>query len=411
MLIDENAPPTFFGINARRNRYLSQSRSYVLFDIKKDHFYNSSMSKNKINCNNKENRAKLKIDNDKKEQNKALIGINTKKLEILEHKYLVELIQLIEYTCDLYLNDNRYADTTYSIFKIKKNKEKKRYDIIINDNIDKKMSEDDKSDEIEDEKYYDNKEEEEEEEEEKEEEEEEKEEEEDDEEEEEFDVNNSMIGRKKIENSFIKKSPKKKIINFKSINFKNKEKKNNIKYNKNKGNKIIDFSQNSRNFRESSNIFQKNNTINSNNLIFNNVSPISNIINNSQSEDEYYEEEEEENKEIKCHKNNMNYIKCTDCDLVYTTIEQMTKHYHDIHDKNRIKEQNKNEKEREQSKKKEINKILGQWEEIRKEIKCNNNEKKNDFQIKKKKNNNKKLNKNDSNQNKNKKEKITDEEE
>ena len=163
MFLDENAPPTYFGINNNRNRYLSQSKSYVLFDIKKNRFYNSSMSKNKINYNSKKKVNKFKKSEDKKELYKTQIAINTKKLELLEHKYLIELIQLIEYACDLTLSDYRYADTTYSIFKIKNNKERKRYDIIINDNNDKNMQE--KEDyiigEIEDKKYYDNEEEEE----------------------------------------------------------------------------------------------------------------------------------------------------------------------------------------------------------------------------------------------------------
>ena len=405
MFMDENAPPTYFGINNHRNRYLSQSKSYVLFDIKKNRFYNSSMSKNKINSSIEKNRKKYKINEEEKEQYKTQIAINTKKLELLEHKYLIELIQLIEYTCDLSLNDYRYEDKTYSIFKIIKNKEKKGYDIIINDNNDEKIQkkEDYKRDEIEDDKFYDNEDEEDKEEEKEEEE----------EEEEEYDDNNSMKDGAQYENFFIQKNQLKNVFNFKTINLDYKEKQNNIKNNIKEGNKINDFYKTYTNFREKSNIFEDKNTIN-NNSIFNNLSPISKKINDSQSEDEYYEEREEEKKEIKIHKNNMNYIKCTDCDLVYNTKEQMKEHYYNIHDKNKIKCQIKTKIETEKCNKKELNQNFEQWVEKRKIIKTNNNEKNINFQNKNNKKLNKNyLNKNDLNQkkNKNKKEKIIDEEE
>ena len=38
---------------------------------------------------------------------------------------------IIEFTCDIYLNDSRYVNKTCNIFKIIKNKEKRRYEIII----------------------------------------------------------------------------------------------------------------------------------------------------------------------------------------------------------------------------------------------------------------------------------------
>ena len=281
MFMDENAPPTYFGINNHRNRNSSQNKPYILFDIKKNRFYNSSMNKNKINSSIEKKRNKYKINEEKKEQYKTQIAINTKNLELLEHKYLVELIQLIEYTCNLSLNDYRYADKTYGIFKIIKNKEKKGYDIIINNNNDKKLQkkEEYKRVEIEDEKFDDNEEE---------------------EEEEEDADNNSMKGKIKNENYFNKESPKKSIINFKTINFTSKEKKNNIIYNNDQKNKKIDINQAYNNFRENPNLF---NEINTNNKTpyFNNPPPMPNIINinDSQSEDEYDEEEEEEEKENK----------------------------------------------------------------------------------------------------------------
>ena len=39
---------------------------------------------------------------------------------------------MVQYTCDLSLNDYRYIDKIYGIFKIVKSKEKEGYDIIIN---------------------------------------------------------------------------------------------------------------------------------------------------------------------------------------------------------------------------------------------------------------------------------------
>ena len=348
--MDENAPPTYFGINNSRNLT--------------------------------------------REQYKTQIAIKTKNLELLEHKKLIELIQLIKDTCDLSLNDYKYADKTYGIFKIIKNKESKGYDIIIDDNNNKmKEKEKYKRDKIEDEKYYDN-----------EEEEEEKEEEEEEEEEEEY--NNSINGRIKNENSLIKEKQMKNSINFKTIKFNKKERQNNMEYNYNQGNKIIDYNKPNFNSVEAVNIFKEKNKIHKS-PFFNNISPISNIINDSSSEDDYDEDEEEENKKKIIQKNNKNYIKCTDCDLVYATIEQMIEHHYNIHGKNKIKEQIKTKKERTKSKKKEINKNFEQWVESRKEIKSNKNEKRNT----KSKSINKKINEKDLNQKQNKKEKIIDEEE
>lgn len=347
MFMDENAPPTYYGINNSRNLT--------------------------------------------KEQYKTQIAINTKKLELLEHKKLVELIQLIKDTCDLYLNDYKYADKTYGIFKIIKKKESKGYDIIIDDNNNKIQEEEKyKRDKIEDEKYYDIEEEEEEKE----------------EEEEEEEYNNSINGRIKNENSLIKEKQIKNCINFKTIKFNKKERQNNIEYNYNQGNKIFDCNKPNFNSGGEVNIFKEKNNINKS-PFFNDASPIPNIINDSSSEDEYDEDEEEKNKKKIIQKNNKNYIKCTDCDLVYATIEQMIEHHYNIHGKNKIKEQIKTKKERTKSKKKEINKNFEQWAESRKEIKSNKNEKLDT----KSKSINKKINEKDLNQNQNKKKKIIDEEE
>ena len=83
----------------------------------------------------------LKIEEDKIEQKNVRIAIETEKLNLLEHQKLVELIQFIEYTCDLTLNDERYINTTYNIFKIIRNVEKNAYDIIIDDEKEVKMNE------------------------------------------------------------------------------------------------------------------------------------------------------------------------------------------------------------------------------------------------------------------------------
>ena len=143
--MDESAPPVNFTDNKNRNRFISHKNSYQLFNIKKKCFFNSSISKNEIHHKSKRKKDKLIIKENKDELKKIQIAIDTEKLEQLEHKNLIELIQLIEFTCDLFLNDLRYVDKTYNIFKIIKNKEKKRYDIIINNN-DKKT----KNEEVED---------------------------------------------------------------------------------------------------------------------------------------------------------------------------------------------------------------------------------------------------------------------
>ena len=149
--MDESAPPVNIIENKNMNRFLTYNNSYKLFNIEENHFYNSSKSKNKINH-------KSKIEKDinkttKKEKYKAYIAIDTEKLKLLSHNNLIELIQLIEFTCDIYLNDSRYIDKTYNIFKIIKNQDNKRYDIILNNSKEKseKEKEEYKNEESEDE--------------------------------------------------------------------------------------------------------------------------------------------------------------------------------------------------------------------------------------------------------------------
>ena len=69
---------------------------------------------------------------DKNEEYITRISIDTQKLQQIGKKNLIELIQMVQYTCDLSLNDYRYIDKIYGIFKIVKSKEKEGYDIIIN---------------------------------------------------------------------------------------------------------------------------------------------------------------------------------------------------------------------------------------------------------------------------------------
>jgi len=223
------------------NIYLLESNIYKLFEDKKNIFYNSSINKNEIS-------------EEKKEQYKTLIAIDEEKLKMLEHKNLLELIHLIKFSCDLYLNDSRFVDKAYGFFKIIKNKNKKRYDIIIDDYYDKKIQkkQDYKKDEIENDKFYDN------------------------EKEQNLKIENdknSMKGRIENRNSFIRENSKENIINFKTFNFK------------------IDENQNNK-------LLNEKNTINKS-PNFNSVLPITNIINNSKTVDEEEEKIKVKKEEIK----------------------------------------------------------------------------------------------------------------
>ena len=129
--MDESAPPVNIIENKNMNIFLIYNNSYKLFNTEENHFYNSSKSKNKINHKSKIEKDINKTIETKKEKYKAYIAIDTERLKLLAHNNLIELIQLIEFTCDIYLNDLRYVDKTYNIFKIINNKENKRYDIII----------------------------------------------------------------------------------------------------------------------------------------------------------------------------------------------------------------------------------------------------------------------------------------
>ena len=55
---------------------------------------------------------------DKNEEYITRISIDTQKLQQIEKKNLIELIQMIKYICYLSLNDYRYIEKTYGIFRI-----------------------------------------------------------------------------------------------------------------------------------------------------------------------------------------------------------------------------------------------------------------------------------------------------
>ena len=314
--MDYGAPPVNFQLSNNPNKNLSD-----IFDIKDNSFSNTLYINNKINLNNK-----IKL-NKNSEENKVRININSEKLELLTHSNLVELIQFIEYTCDLTLNDQRYENKTHDIFKIIKNKDKKCYDIIIadnsqqfkqNKNLIKNIFFNDKS-------------------------------------------NKSYINREEDEKYNMIKINKENIcrINNKDINHKNKG----ISYINNKKNEInIDNKINPNKRINSSNQKHINNKIFDNNNI-NNHKYINDNFENEKEEDEEVEDYDEKNN-IKI-MNKKNFIKCIDCDLIYDTVEEMTKHYYLIHDTCKNKEEIKIEKKAIINKKKEINKNFEKWAEKR----------------------------------------------
>ena len=95
--------------------------------------YNKDNKQNIININNINNRNNKLFNNyDINEKFMTRISIKTKELEELDKKYLIELIQFIIYSCNLTLEDYRYIDSTYSIFRIEKSLNRNGYDIVIN---------------------------------------------------------------------------------------------------------------------------------------------------------------------------------------------------------------------------------------------------------------------------------------
>ena len=312
--MDYGAPPVNFQLSNNLNKNLSE-----ISNIKENSFSDTFNINNKINLNNEINI------NKNKEGNKIRININSKKLELLTHSNLVESIQFIEYTCDLTLNDQRYENKTYNIFKIIKNEEKKCYDIIIDDNAQlfkqninskKYIFFNDKSN-----KSYTN---------------------------EKEDENFNMAKIKTNKENIYR-------INNKDINVKNKG----ISYINNQKNEInIDDKINTNKRINLQNQKHTNNKIYEHNNI-NNHKYINDNLENEKEE----EEEEEENNII--NDKTKNFIKCTDCDLVYDTVEEMTKHYYLIHDISQKKEEIKIEKKVINNKKEEVNKNFEKWAEKR----------------------------------------------
>ena len=252
----------------------------------------------------------IKKEEDNEEKNKISISIDSEKLELLEQKNLVELIQFIEYTCDLTLNDKRYENKSYNIFKIIKSKDKKGYEIIIDDKTEKDEQNKilNKKEDINDKnKIYEI---------------------DSDEEEEKEDLEDSM---EKFNNN------------------KEKDKQNCIKYDYDQKNVVIN------NKNQINKIYYNINSNKENEKYFND---------SSESE----EEDQKEEKEMKLYTNKKrkSFIKCTDCDLIFETIEEMTKHYYLIHDKS------KKEKIEVNNKKKGINQKFEKWAEKRVQIQNDN---------------------------------------
>ena len=334
-----NAPPVRGEKDYYRKSRQKKTKSYKLFDPKKHRFHNSAIKEDHYSKSKKKK-------NKEKNKYKIRISIDTEKLKSLENKDLIQLIQMIEYTCDLTLNDYRYNDKTCGIFKIIESKEKKGYDIIINE----------KKDEIEKEDKSSNNEEE--------------------EEKEDSDNNVNLNNSVGSESYFESNKKNNNRINFKAINFKEEEKKdfinefnnkkynniiklpnnkNNINSNEHKENKNSDFYQTLPNFYKRPKVFDET-------FPKNNPPPFPTIINKDKSEEEEEEEEEENEEEEEKYNSDIKGIKCTDCDLIYETIEGMIKHNYDIHNKIQKKVKKIMEKE---IKSEEIDEKFEEWAEKR----------------------------------------------
>ena len=290
--MENSAPPANCELNNYKNK--SKKETYQLFDNNKNQIHNFLFDNDENNFNNKSKNMKNEFI---KKDNTIRISIDTEKMKALPHKNLIELIQFIEFTCDLTLNDCRYVDNTYNIFKIIKNKEKGGYDIIIQDfneekqskkgDEDKKLYGEDEVEEQEDKVDYD------------------------------YDEDDSY---KKNENNHIEEEN---IINsgFKIEESQNYLYKNNDKNftinnqinqisNDQNANKILDFNYSYNNINQKTKILNGIYSNNNNNIFYN--SPKMIFINNNNS-----------------------IIKCTDCDLIFNSIEAMNKHHFEIHNKNK----------------------------------------------------------------------------
>ena len=102
----ENAPPPILGL--KHNNLIQQSIDNFNFMPNMNNIIKNLLNKNKTK-----------------------IGISYKELKELKNEYLIELIQFINYVCNLNIQ-NKYIGCMYSIFKIVKNKATKMYHIKIN---------------------------------------------------------------------------------------------------------------------------------------------------------------------------------------------------------------------------------------------------------------------------------------
>lgn len=74
------------------------------------------------------------IKKDEENEYETRIGICTEDLLKLKKEDLLDLILFIKYSCSMILEDHRYVDSGYNIFSIVKSKDKKGFDIIIDNN-------------------------------------------------------------------------------------------------------------------------------------------------------------------------------------------------------------------------------------------------------------------------------------
>ena len=123
METNESAPPA-----STQNKNTSNSQKYNPFDL-------FSVPDDNTNNNNY-------INNIQFNKYKVTMRLNYVELKSLKKKYLLELIRFINDSCYLSLKDEKFINSTYSIFKIIKNVFSDGYDIIIDKNANIKVFQD-----------------------------------------------------------------------------------------------------------------------------------------------------------------------------------------------------------------------------------------------------------------------------
>ena len=122
MEINECAPPISI-----QSKDINNTQKYTHFDIF-------------LSPNNKTNNNK--INNDHFDKYKTTMRFSYTKLKLLKKEYLLELIRFINDSCYLSLKDEKFINSTSSIFKIIKSLFSSGYDIIIDSNINNNVFED-----------------------------------------------------------------------------------------------------------------------------------------------------------------------------------------------------------------------------------------------------------------------------